>query len=421
MLHWALFEMRVLVVTCVFPPEPVVSAQTSAQIAEELVQRGHRVTVLASFPSRPGGRLYPGFARQLFRREKDTAGFELIRCFAIPSSESRLLSRFLENLSFGLTCAAALLTVRRIDIIYANTWPIVATGLVALVARLRKIPLVISVQDVYPESMVSQGRIKPDALIARGIRWIDTLIVRACKAVIVISDSFSTIYRRDRGVSPNRVHVVPNWIKSDSVQPNNEPAGKFRKSLCVPQDAFVVAFGGNVGVAAGVETVVESFCYLKANKNLYLLIAGDGSNLGACRALAKSLGIERIRFHTPWLTEETSPVLGAADLLVLPTRGSQSLASVPSKLMSYMLAARPVMALAWPKTDLANMVEQSGCGWVIEPEQPVRLASKINDVLAIGTAERMRYGQAGRNFALKHLTREACLPTVIHLLEEAAI
>ncbi len=412
--------MHVIVVSCVFPPEPNISAQTSAQIAEELVRRGHRVTVLAPFPSRPGGRLYPGYVRRLFRREKSVARFDLIRCFAIPSSESRLLSRLLENLSFGLTSTLALFTVRRGDIVYANSWPIVATGLVALTARWRKIPVVISVQDVYPESMVSQGRIKADALIARVMRWIDTRIARACSAVIVISDSFSTIYRKDRGVSPNRVHIVPNWIDGDSVQADDGRAAAFRERIGISPDALVVAYGGNIGVAAGVETVIESFRYLKEASCLYLLIAGEGSNLVACRTLAESIGSERIRFHTPWRAEETSQVLSAADLLILPTRGSQSLVSVPSKMISYMLAARPIVALALPDTDLARMIERSGGGWVVEPDCAEQLAARIKQAAALPVAERRRRGEAGRAFALRNLTREVCLPQVIDVLQAAA-
>src|SRR5262252_506116 len=101
--------MHVLIISCTFPPEPMVSGQTSLQIAEELIRRGQEATVLTVFPNRPTGKLYPGYKRRLVQREKAPEGFELIRCFSFFSSKSRLISRFMENLSFGVIGGGAVL------------------------------------------------------------------------------------------------------------------------------------------------------------------------------------------------------------------------------------------------------------------------------------------------------------------------
>ena len=148
-------HMRVLLVSCVFPPEPLTSAQTSGEIAEELARRGHEVTVVAPFPSRPAGDPYPGYPRALFRRSRDQKGYDLIRSFSFFSRTSSLPSRFLENISFGISGAVAACRQKKPDIIYSNTWPLVATGIISLIARWRRIPLVISVQDAYPQSLIS--------------------------------------------------------------------------------------------------------------------------------------------------------------------------------------------------------------------------------------------------------------------------
>jgi colanic acid biosynthesis glycosyl transferase WcaI len=412
-------SMYVFVVSAVFPPEPVVSAQTSAQIAKELARRGHQVAVITAFPNRPGGKLYPGYVRKLFQRQKTPEGFELVRCFSILAPVSSMISRFWENLSFGLTGGWVVLTSRHPDVIYANTWPIFATGLLFAIARMRGIPLVISIQDVYPESLIAQQRIQANSWAARVMRWVDGLITRGCQGVIVISEHFETIYRNSRGVEADRVHVVPNWVDEGAIVSDGHP-DEFRAEHSIPSDAFVAVYGGNIGVAAGVETIIESVRYLKDIETLYLVIAGRGSNLTACQNLVRKISCSRALFHTPWPVDETAKVLGAADVLVLPTRGNQSLASMPSKLISYMLAARPVIALALPQSDLAKVVERSGCGWVVKPDQPELLAAKIKEVMSMESTALVRRGQAGREFALRHLTRDACLPQVVDILEKAA-
>jgi glycosyltransferase involved in cell wall biosynthesis len=411
--------MRILIVSAVFPPEPVVSSRTSAQIAWELTRRGHDVTVVTTFPSRPAGKLYLGYPCRLIQRQKDDDGFELVRCFSIISAESRMVSRFLENVSFGLAAGWVVMTSRRPDVIYANTWPIFATGILLAVSRIRRVPMVTSVQDVYPESLIAQRRVRADSVLVHLMRWLDRLIARGCRAVIVISERFAAIYRDGRGVATDRVHVVPNWVDSDSVV-TTEHGDSFRAARNIPRDAFLAVYGGNIGVAAGVETVIESFRYLKDIENLRLVIAGEGNNLATCQDLAKRVAPERVLFYSPWPIHETSTVLGAADLLVLPTQGSQSIASVPSKLITYMLTARPVVALALPQSDLAEMVERSGCGWIVKPDQPELLAIKLKEVMLMESSKLIRRGQAGREFALRNLTHATCLPRVLDILGKAA-
>jgi colanic acid biosynthesis glycosyl transferase WcaI len=413
--------MRVYVVCPLFPPEPIVSSQTTADIATGLAERGHDVIVFTGFPNRPAGQLYPGYRRRLLARQRLPNGVQVVRCFATLSPESRMISRFLENVTFGLTTAWALLRSPRPDVIYANTWPIFAAGLMALVARLWRVPLVTIVQDVYPESLVSQQRLRADSVPARLMRRIDRSIARSSRQVIALSTFFLDLYRTDRQVPTDRLHLVRNWIDGQRVRPDDQRAAEVRERLGIPHDAVVMAYGGNIGVAAGVETVIESFRNLIDIPNLYLLIAGEGSRLAACQQLADTIGNPHVRFYVPWPEAETSMLLASANLMILPTRGRQSQASVPSKLIAYMLAARPVLALSLPHTDLADVIEQSDCGWLIEPDQPAQLAAKIRDIVSHTASQWQWRGQSGRAFALKHLTRESCLPRIIEIVESAAV
>jgi colanic acid biosynthesis glycosyl transferase WcaI len=410
--------MRVLVISCVFPPEPVVSAQTSAQIAEMLANTNHTVTVVTSFPSRPAGKLFPGFSRKLVQRERTESGIEIVRCFSTLSPESRMLSRLLENLSFGLTGGWQALVGKRPQVVYANTWPIVATGLLLLVAKLRRIPVVISVQDVYPEALMTQQRIKDDGFLVRFLRWIDGVIARNSAHIIVISERFAEIYRDRRRVLSSRLSLVPNWIDSNQIDVNAS-GQQFRLRKGIARNDFLLVYGGNVGVAAGVETVIESIRLLANETCIRLLVAGSGSQLAACQKSAQQIPGQPVLFHSPWAAEETSEVLRAADVLVLPTQREQSLASVPSKLLSYMLAGRPVLATAVPGSDLANLLSRSQCGWVVEPDRPDLLAAQIKEVTQLDPAERQRRGNSGREYVLRNFAKDVCLPKVIRILEQA--
>lgn len=411
--------MHALIVSCVFPPEPVVSAQTSAQIAEALVLGGHTVTVVTTFPNRPAGKLFPGFSRRLWQRDVSASGIEIIRCFATLSPTSRLLSRLMENLTFGLSSGWHVLTMRRPDVIYANTWPIVATGILFLIAKLRRIPLVISIQDVYPEALIAQQRMSGDSLLARLMRRMDAAMARHSAHVIVISERFAEIYQKQRHVLPEKLSLIPNWIDGKHIDASITRE-QVRQHPNIAVEDFLLVYGGNIGAAAGVETIIEAMQLLEDVPNVKLLVAGSGSRLAACQQLAQIMSTQSIVFHSPWAAEETSEILRAADVLMLPTQHQQSLVSVPSKLLSYMLAERPVLATAASNSDLADLVHRAQCGWVVEPGRPDLLAMQIKEIMRLDPAERQQRGCNGRAYVLQHFTKDTCLPKVLRILEDIA-
>ena len=142
------------------------------------------------------------------------------------------------------------------------------------------------------------------------------------------------------------------------------------------------------------------------------------ANLITVKKLAQDLKNDHILFHRPWLANETSTILGAADLCILPTQGAQSLVSVPSKLLSYMLASRPVLALALSDSEIARITLGSGCGWLIPPGDSKKLTEHIAEISKLSKNELRQRGEAGREFARRHYSKSANLPKVIEILEK---
>lgn len=412
--------MRVVLVTCVFPPEHTFSATTGAETAEGLTHRGHSVHVYAPFPNHPKGRLFDGYKRALYSTSTVTPGYNLTHCFGTFSRNSTMVSRFSSYLSFGITSGLRILIGKRPDVIYTNSWPIFANGIVALVAKLRRVPLVLRVQDVYPESLESQRRVTKRNWIFRLLRKIDQMIAGSSQKVLVISPVFQELYVSDRGIPSENVQVVPNWGSNDVFNADSFTAMSFRKKLGIPEDAFVAVYAGNLGVASNVETLVEALAKLKHLNRIYLVIAGEGSQLGICREKVERQHLDRVIIHNPWRTEETQPVLQMADVLLLPTKARQSLISVPSKLISYFLAGRPVIAAVLQESDTATAIYESGAGWVIAPDSEDEMAAAIEMACQQSKESLSHMGTAGRRYALDHLSKDSNLPIIVEILERTA-
>ena len=408
-----------MLVSCVFPPEPVTSASTSHSLACELVKRGHDVAVITSYPSRPGGRIFPGYRRRLVAHHEKKDGIEVVRCFSTTSRVSTALSRLAENLSFGLCAGVALVLVRRPDAIYANTWPIFAAGIVAWVAKVRRVPIVLSIQDVYPESLISLKKVRPETCVARLLTWLDAGTARIASAVVVISEGAEELYSRNRGIARERIHRIANWLAKED-QPTVEMGQRRRSLWGIGTDAFLIVFAGNVAAACGIESVISTVSGLGEELSVRLLIAGSGSAVENCRNVADRHASGRVDFSGPFLAAETFAILSAADILILPTQGDQSLVCMPSKLISYMMSGRPVLAVARPESDLARVVKESGCGWVVDAGDSKALAQLLGTIAALDRSELTRMGSLGREYALTHFTTEACLPELVALIENAA-
>jgi len=349
--------------------------------------------------------------------ELTKSGYRLIRTFSLISAKPTALSRFLENLSFGINSTLNSLPLKP-DVVYVNTWPIVAMGLVTFLFYIRNVPVVLNIQDIHPEAAIKLGKLPHWGPVPWILKYIDGFIARHSAALITISESFAKFYHTIRKVPRDRIHVVYNWMDDDEIKPGPR-MGNFRKAHRISQDTFVIMYAGNVGAAADVQTVINAAAQLKDCNDVLFLIAGDGSNRLACESLAKRQNLSNVRFFYPLLRHQVSEVQAAADLMVLPMHRSAALTSVPSKLVAYMLSARPVLASVDEDSDTAKIIHHARCGVCVKPEDPEVMAAQIRELLRM-QEELIQMGQRARCYAEQNFSRKICVPKLISILEEVA-
>ena len=371
--------------------------------------------MITSFPSRPGGKTLSGYHRAI-RTVQDTAhGYRIIRTPSCFSPQRTAAQKLLENLSFGFTSTlqAAIL---QSDVIYANTWPVVASAILTFAhSAPRKVPLVLSIQDIHPEAAVSLGRLAPDGWGTRLLKWLDRQVVHRASAIVTISDRFARHYRRLRDLPPEKVHVVSNWMDEAALRPGPH-TGPIRQSLGIAENAFVALYAGNIGEVAGVEVLLHAAARLASRPEITFVIAGEGSQRGNCQQLAATLGLSNVRFLHPLTPEAFPDVQAMADVTLLPTRHNAAMTSVPSKLIAYMLSARPVLAAVHPDSDTAEIIDTARCGLHVQPEAPSAIAHGIGTLMNAG-AELTDMGTRAANYAVKHCSKTACVPRLVKIIE----
>jgi len=411
--------MNIVIVSSVFLPEPIVSARTSQSLAHELTALGHVVKVITNFPNRPAGQIYEGYKRSIFSSENTPSGYSITRCFSTFSKSSSIFSRLLENVSFGFSSSLSLLFTKKPDMVYCNSWPVFATGLVVFLCKLRKVPVVLSIQDIYPESLFVQKRLDADNILYRALLFIDKWISKNSSALVFVSKIQLLNYIVSRGIAQEKAFIVPNWVSKDNIE--LIPKSVYRVEAGISLDTFLIVYGGNIGKAAGLDVVIQYITPLPPEKKIVILLAGAGSELANCQLLAKQREDLEIIFVTPWRVSDTSKVLAAADLLLLPTQGDQSLVSVPSKLIAYMLSSKPIIAIASLNSEIGNLIKSVNCGWVIEPDKLGLITAKIIEISECSSKMLETIGSSGREFALKNFTCEFAIPKMIKIFEEIGL
>lgn len=395
---------NILIVSCVFPPEPVVSANLSSDIAVNLAFKNN-VTVISPLPTRPYGSNYSNHINQnqLFIHEILTS---------YTSSKSNFIGRLKESFSLGRATSKFLYSNKNnIDIIYANTWPIFAQYFLVKTAKRLNIPVVLHVQDVYPESLI----MKLPKIIGKVVRFlilpIDRFILNNVQEVITISPQMKDYLISTRNLNQLNVKVIRNWQNDESF--TNQILQKINKS-----DKFIFMFLGSISPSAGVELLIHSFASANID-NSKLIIAGGGSEKNRCLNLAKNYTCE-IEFIEANL-EDVPKIQAKADILLLPLKKGIGKTASPSKLSAYMFSKKPIIASVDIDSDTSRVINESKSGWVIEPENIDMMIDVMLEASLTDKSKLEIKGENGFKYAMKNLSRKNNLKSISNLITKTSI
>lgn len=409
--------LKVTIIAAVYPPEPVVSAQNGRDLAQHLAGSGACVTVLCPSPSRPIGTDYSSLKADRVPRVSRADGVEVVRLPSFTAPQSRLLPRMRESWSFGrYVCRYLEALPSQPEVVYMNAWPFFSQVFLARYCRTRKISLVMQVMDVYPESLLEK--------FPRLLRWlfqwplltVDRWIARQASRVVTISEFMRKHYQISRRLPPEKVTLVHTWIDDALFQamPDRRQSAAHYE---VPDNLLTFVFLGNIGPVACVELLIEAFNKAALPKS-QLLIIGDGSSKAGCVRLAQELGAtDRIRFISDPSAANVPRLLSLGDVCLLPMRKGAGASSLPSKMMAYMLAGKPVLAAVDVDGDAARCIREAGCGWVVKPDNPQALSSGLLSIHELNRPVLARMGNAGAAYGASQFSKATGLVRMTGVLE----
>ncbi len=394
--------MKILMVTQYFYPETF----RVNTLCEELVKRGHDVTVLTGYPQYPQCKIYDGYG---FNKpyEKDLFGARIERVKVRPRGKTPL-GLFMNCYTFVSSGKKWVKKCKeRFDAVYVFEVSPVTVGLPA-VAYKKKFgtPIFFNVQDLWPENVEVVLGVHNRLVIGTINRIVDK-IYKASDKILCSSNSFVENIA-NRGVEREKLVFWPQFCKEPALEGITKPT-------CYNDGYFNIVFTGNIGDAQGLDLLVDAAARLK-DTNVRWFIVGDGRARERLQGYVQDNGLaDYVTFIGKVSEEEANRYIRYADCAYLSFMKNKVLdMTLPAKLQSYMACGAPIIVAAGGES--ASVVEEAGCGFVCEQDAE-KLAEMIrNKVVQSGSFDAMRVN--ARAYFDKHFKMDKVISELEDMMQE---
>ena len=416
--------MNILYVTQYFPPEVCAPANRVSEFTREWARLGHHVRVLTGFPNHPEGVLHPDYQQKWKRgyAREDCAGVKVSRTWLLPAANKGVWGRASNYLSFALSATVVGPFVAQRAGVVIGTSPQLLVGAAGYaVARSRRLPFVFEVRDLWPQSIVAVGAAGRRSALYRSLERVANFLYWHADRIVLDGEA----KRRqlvDMGVPPGKTAVIRNGVSSEfCMEPDSDIARsareRVRKELGLG-DKFIAMYIGTLGMAHGLEIVLEAADRLRANPDMAFLIIGDGAEREHLHRKKEELRLPNVYFLRKQPREAIPAYLAAADVCLAPLRKREVFkTAIPSKMFEAMAAGRPVILGVEGEAKEILLDAQSGIP--VLPEDPKELAGALS-LLQTDPNLCRQMGLRGRSAALDKFSRQQQASAYVELLEEVS-
>jgi glycosyltransferase involved in cell wall biosynthesis len=409
--------LHILFLTDNFPPESNAPASRTFEHCREWVRAGHQVTVMTCAPNFPKGKVFDGYRNRLWQQE-EMSGIRVIRVWSYITANEGFIKRILDYQSFMLSATLAAPFVRRVDMVVGTSPQFFTACAAYLVSRIKRIPFVFELRDMWPESIKAVGAMKDSAVI-RVLERIEMFLYRKAARIVTVTHAFKDALIR-RGIDGSKVDVVTNGVDLSHFAPQVKDSVLVQKFSL--QGMFVAGYIGTHGMAHALETLLEAALTLQKTpgaENVRLLFLGDGARKNNLEIQARVMGLENVLFLESVPKDQVVRYWSLLDVSVIHLRKSDLFTTViPSKLFECMGMGLPV--LHGVAGESADIVRREQVGEVFESENAQRLVEgllRMRNQSDTYESYRRNGLAAAKRYDRKHLAQKM-LQVLINLKEK---
>lgn len=405
--------MKILFITENFPPETNASATRVFERACYWAGWGHEVTVLTCAPNFPRGKLLDGY-RNRWRQDEIMSGIRVVRVKTFITANQGIFLRTLDFLSFMASGFGVGLFLPKPDVVVATSPQFFAAVAGWALCRMRGLPFVFELGDLWPASIAAVGAMEPNFLL-RLLERFELYLYHQSAAVVALTHSFKANLIR-RGIPPDKIAVVINGVDLSRYAPRERDRALAEEWDLVGK--FVVGYIGTHGMAHGLHSVLDAAERLRGRDDIRWVLVGSGAERVELMCAARRRHLDNIVFIPPQPKEAMPAVWSLCDVALVHLKDMAAFREViPSKMFEAMGMGLPLL-LALPDGEARGILEADGAGLWVPAEDAAALAQAVVRLCDQG-AERRRFAAASLAAAPRH-TREVQARQMMAVLEAVA-
>jgi glycosyltransferase involved in cell wall biosynthesis len=403
--------MNVAILSQYFFPELISTGQLLTELAEDLVDFGCSVLVVAGQPTYYESSSVPPVMEH--------RGIRIIRVGNTQLGKNSVSGKILNSTTFFLGAVRRSLALPRDTVVLVVTNPPILPFVPYLLSFLRKQKFVCLIHDVYPDIAVRLGYLRKNGAFHGLWERMNRRMMHRAAAVIVLGRDMEEKVREKMDRSEwGKIRRIPNWSDGDAIHPVEKGENPFLREIGLSPSTFIVQYSGNMGLSHCMETIIEAAHRLQDIPVRFLIIGGGGKKEKIGK-MAADLGLGNVQFLPYQPKEKLRYSLACSDVsLVCLDEGVEGL-SVPSKYYGILASGRPVIALMAERSEIAMSIRESGCGYVVPPGNPEALAEKVRYLFNHPEAVR-EMGRKGRESLERNYSRRVAAGKYFDLLREVS-
>lgn len=394
--------MRILAFSAYYAPEIAASLYVIEGILEAAVEGGNQVKLFVPAPTR-------GVSEKVRRkykkrkREYHYNGRLEIHRISLFRENRKTLARALRYVILEVQFLIKGLRTKT-DLIFVQSTPPIQGAMAAVLKKIKRVPFVYNLQDIFPDSMVNAGMTKKGSLIWKIGRRIEQFTYRNADKIVVNSKDFKRNIM-EKGVPEEKIEIVYNWVDENAVvhvdRENNPLFDKYN----LDRNKFYVCYSGNIGYSQNMDMLLNVAKEISAHDEIGFVIVGDGAEKERVEERIRRERIQNVTLIPFQPYKDISYVFSLGDVGLIISKAGIGSSSVPSKTWSIMSAGRPVLASFDKGSELDEIVTKNQCGICVEPDNADALRKAVIE-LASGRDRLPEMGKAGRAYIVKNLTGE---------------
>ncbi len=401
--------MRVLFLDAYFEPEQIAFTHLEHDLLEGLVNAGHELEIVCPTPTRG---ITPEKAKAYKKRKSEylfKRHIHIIR-FSAPQEGKNPILRALRYFWCNLRTYQIGKDIKDIDVVFCNSTPPTQGWIAGKVSKKLRAPLIYSLQDVFPDSLVTTGMTSEGSILWKIGRKLEDATYKRCKKIIVISDTIKKNLIQ-KGVNSRKLEVISNWIDTDVIRPVPREKNKLFDEFGIDRNKFIVLYAGNFGAAQGAEIVLEAAEMLKDQKDIQFVIFGGGA--GYQDAVVKASIMPNVFIHPLMPQDRVADVYSMGNVAIITCKKGVGKSGMPSKTWSIMACNTPIIAAFDVDSEMHRILLESKSGRCIEAEDKDALIEELLSSLNnMGDSN-------GREFVTQFCSKANCVKKYIDEMRQA--